>query len=154
MIEIDIEAPVLLAQLVSKHKAQWLDFDKIEPWLTQQQGDWVLLFAGDPVRFPESNDVAVVLPELQRACAANGRAFGIAVAVPESAEALAKKFGSQRWPTLMFFRSGQYVTTVCGMHDWIDYLSLVNQALDTPIGRAPTIGIPVVSSTASSSQCQ
>ena len=153
MIETGIEAPPLLAQLVTKHQAQWLDFENIDAWLAQQQGDQVLLFAGDPVRFPESIDVAVVLPELQRVCAAAGRVFGMAVAVPQYAEALAKKFGSQRWPTLMFFRSGNYVTTVSGMHDWNDYLHLVAQALDAPISRAPTIGIPVVSSNATSSHC-
>lgn len=146
----DIAAPPLLAQLVSKNQAQWVDFDNIDAWLAQQQGDNVLLFAGDPVRFPEALDVAVVLPELQRACAGVGRMFGIAVAVPEYAEALAKKFGSQRWPTLMFFRAGQYVTTVSGMHDWGDYVTRVSQALDAPTSRAPTIGIPVVSATAGS----
>lgn len=150
MTEIDIKAPPLLAQLVSQHGAQWIDMDNIEAWLTGQRGDHVLLFAGDPVRFPEALDVAVVLPELQAVSAAAARPFGLAVALPECAEALAKKFGSQRWPTLMFFRDGLYVTTVCGMHDWTDYLALVAQALNAPPGRAPTIGIPVVSA---SSNC-
>jgi len=153
MTDTDIEAPPLLAQLVSKHHAPWIDFDNIDAWLASQQGDHVLLFAGDPVRFPEALDVAVVLPELQRACAAVGRTFGIAVAVPESAEALAKKFGSQRWPTLMFFRTGHYVTTLSGMHDWSDYFTRVSAALDAPTSRAPTIGIPVVSSTTTDSHC-
>jgi len=153
MIDTDIEAPPLLAQLVSKHQAVWIDFDNIDTWLAAQEGDHVLLFAGDPVRFPEAVDVAVVLPELQKVSAAAGRPFGMAVAVPETAEALAKKFGSQRWPTLMFFRGGHYVTTLSGMHDWTDYLSLLAQALAAPVSRAPTIGIPVVSSQAQGASC-
>lgn len=153
MTDTDIEAPPLLAQLVSKHQAIWIDFDNIDAWLAGQQGDHVLLFAGDPVKFPEAIDVAVVLPELQKVSASVGRPFGIAVAVPETAEALAKKYGSQRWPTLMFFRDGVYVTTVSGMHDWTDYLTLVAQALAAPTGRAPTIGIPVVSSQAQGASC-
>jgi hydrogenase-1 operon protein HyaE len=153
MIDTDIEAPPLLAQLVSKHQAVWIDFDNIDTWLAAQEGDHVLLFAGDPVRFPEAVDVAVVLPELQKVSAAAGRPFGVAVAVPETAEALAKKFGSQRWPTLMFFRGGHYVTTLSGMHDWTDYLSLLAQALAAPVSRAPTIGIPVVSSQAQGASC-
>jgi hydrogenase-1 operon protein HyaE len=153
MIDTDIEAPPLLAQLVSKHQAVWIDFDNIDTWLAAQEGDHVLLFAGDPVRFPEAVDVAVVLPELQKVSAAAGRPFGVAVAVPETAEALAKKFGSQRWPTLMFFRDGHYVTTLSGMHDWTDYLSLLAQALAAPVSRAPTIGIPVVSSQAQGASC-
>jgi hydrogenase-1 operon protein HyaE len=146
----DIDAPVLLKQLVSKFQSPWINFDNLDDWLTTQQGDQVLLFAGDPVRFPESLDVAVVLPELHKASVSVGQPFGIAVAVPETAEALAKKFGSNHWPTLMFFRSGQYVTTVGGMHDWTDYVNLVAQALAAPVSRAPTIGIPVVSSGTSS----
>ena len=153
MTDIDIDAPPLLAQLVNKHQAPWIDFDNMAAWLASQHGDHVLLFAGDPIRFPESVDVAVVLPELQKASASVGRPFGMAVAVPDTAEALAKKFGSQRWPTLMFFRDGDYVTTLSGMHDWTDYLALLAQALATPKGRAPTIGIPLVSSQAQTSSC-
>jgi len=148
----DIAAPPLLAQLVTKHQAQWINFDNMDAWLTQQQGDQVLLLAGDPVRFPEALDVAVVLPELQRACAKNGQTFGMAVAQPECADDLARKWGAQRWPSLIFFRSGHYVTAVSGMHNWSDYFALVSQALDAPISRAPGIGIPVVSSSAHNEQ--
>ncbi len=107
-----------------------------------QAGDSVLLLAGDPVRFPEALDVAVVLPELQREL--NGR-FRIGVAARESENAVAAAFGSQRWPTLVFLRDGQYVTTVSGMHDWTDFVRLMREALDAPVSRAPTVGIPVVS---------
>jgi hydrogenase-1 operon protein HyaE len=141
----EVQAHTLLAQLVVRH-GQWVDAENIADWRANKQGDNVLLFAGDPIRFPEALDVAVVLPELQKASKSSGKPFAIAVAEPEGAEALALKFGSNRWPTLMFFRDGQYVTTLSGMHDWSDYTNLVAQALDMPVGRAPTVGIPVVSS--------
>jgi hydrogenase-1 operon protein HyaE len=153
MTDQEIQAPPLLAQLVQQHQASWVDLASIDRWLSAQQGDQVLLFAGDAVRFPEAMDVAVVLPELQKVCAKAALPFGMAVAVPECAEALARKFGSQRWPTLMFFRDGQYVTTVCGMHDWSDYVTLMLQALKAPVSRAPTIGIPVTSAAAPASHC-
>ena len=153
---IEVQAHPLLTQLVARH-GQWVDAANIADWRASQQGDNVLLFAGDPVRFPEALDVAVVLPELQRASKSSGKPFAIAVAEPEGAEALALKFGSNRWPTLMFFRDGQYVTTLSGMHDWSDYVTLVAQALEMPVGRAPTVGIPVVSadfnSSANNSTC-
>lgn len=145
-----VEAPPLLSQLITKHQAHWVDADNMGAWLDAQQGDAALLFAGDPVRFPEAMDVAVVLPELQSVSARAGKPFAMAVAVPEGAESLAKKYGSQRWPTLMFFRKGQYVTTVSGMHDWTDFVALIAAALDMPTGRAPTVGIPVVSANAAS----
>ena len=102
----------------------------------------MVLFAGDPVQFPEGLDVAVVLPELQRSLP--GR-FKVAVVPREREDAVARRYGSQRWPTLLFLRDGQYVTTVSGMHDWDVFLERVTQALAMPISRAPTIGIPVVS---------
>ncbi len=149
-----IEAHVLLAQLIQKHQAVWVDPINVSEWLAAQANNaaqnHVLLFAGDPIRFPEGLDVAVVLPELRQACKGAGLDFSIAVAVPLTAEVLAKKYGSQRWPTLMFFRGGQYVTTVSGMHDWVDFVNLVRTALQAPISRAPTIGIPVVRADAAS----
>ena len=146
----EIDAPPLLAALVTRHQAQWIDHDNIAAWRAAQQGDHVMLFAGDPVRFPEALDVAVVLPQLQRASEVAGKPFGLAVAVPDTAQDLALAFGLSRWPTLMFFRDGQYVTTLSGMHDWVDYQRLVAEALEHPISRPPTVGIPVVSANASS----
>jgi hydrogenase-1 operon protein HyaE len=36
------------------------------------------------------------------------------------------------------------------MHDWTDYVAKVGEALAAPVGRAPTIGIPLVSATPAS----
>jgi len=152
VVETEVQAPPLLVQLVTRHGARWVDFDSLAQW-QQLRGEQVLLFAGDPVRFPEALDVAVVLPELQKVSAAAGTPFGLGVAVPECAQALALQFGSQRWPTLMFFRDGHYVTTLSGMHDWTDYVALLAQALRAPISRAPTVGIPVVSANSAGSGC-
>ena len=149
----EIQAHPLLQRLVAQQGGSWVDAASITGWRAAQRGDHVLLFAGDPVRFPEALDVAVVLPELQKACAAAGKPFAIAVAVPEGAEALALTFGSNRWPTLMFFRDGHYITTLSGMHDWSDYVDLAKAALERPAGRAPTVGIPVVASHAGNSTC-
>jgi hydrogenase-1 operon protein HyaE len=153
MIDTDIEAPALLVQLVEKCRAPWVAPDTIDAWLAGQRGNHVLLFAGDPVRFPEGLDVAVVLPELHRALAGAAKAFSIAVAVPDFAQQLALRFGSQRWPSLVFFRDGSYVTTLSGMHDWTDFLRLMEQCLEMPVSRPPGVGIAVVSAQTGSSSC-
>ena len=68
--------------------------------------------------------------------------------VPQGSEdAVARRYGSQRWPTLLFFRDGQYVTAIAGMQDWDVYVSGVAAALAMPPSRPPTIGIPIVSQT-------
>ncbi|GAP38820.1 hydrogenase [Piscinibacter sakaiensis] len=139
----------LLQRLVDAFGAAWVDAGNVDAWIAGG-GDRVLLFAGDPVRFPEGLDVAVVLPELQ-ACYP-GR-FVIGVARRPGDEALARRFGSQRWPSLMFFRDGQYVTVLPGMHDWTDFVAEVGRALALPPGRAPTVGIPVVAAGAAAPGC-
>ena len=84
----------------------------------------------------------MVLPELQAALP--GR-FEVGVVPLDSQEAIARRFGSQRWPALVFLRDGEYVTTLAGMHDWTEYLERVAEALSMPASRVPGIGIPLVS---------
>ena len=159
LVKLPVQAPKappetspLIERLVTQFNATWVDETNIAAW-SAEGGDRVVLFAGDPVAFPESLDVAVILPELQKLSAARHKPFAMAVAVPDCAQELAEKYGSRRWPTLMFFRDGRYVTTLSGMHDWTDYLTLLAQALDKPVSRAPTIGIPVVNANATASHC-
>ncbi len=133
--------PPLLQRLIDERGAQRVEPDTLDAFLALP-GDRVLFLSGDPVQFPEGLDVAVVLPELQAALP--GR-FEVGVVPLDSQEAIARRFGSQRWPALIFLRDGQYVTTLAGMHDWTEYVQLVEAALAQPTSRAPTIGIPVVS---------
>ncbi|MEY4763400.1 MAG: hypothetical protein RI907_73 [Pseudomonadota bacterium] len=124
----------LMARLVSQHGAAWVTLASLDDWLQETPGDAVLLVAGDPVRFPEGLDVAVVLPEV-RARLKSGFRIGVAVANEE--DALASRFGAQRRPSLIFLRDGRYATTVAGMHDWGDYVALIAAALVHPTGPAP-----------------
>ena len=61
-----MQAPALVQRLVQAHGAQWVGLDDAEAF-TAGPGARVLFFCGDPVRFPEGLDVAVVLPELHAA---------------------------------------------------------------------------------------
>lgn len=138
----DPAAPLVM-RLVRNFGAALVDDTDIVEW-TAQHGDRVVLLAGDAVRFPEGQDVAAVLPELMKVFP--GR-FETAVVPRNSEDAVARRYGSQRWPSLLFFRSGQYVTTIAGMQDWDVYLQTVDAALGMQPSRPPTIGIPVVSHT-------
>ena len=141
------DQPPLVQRLARETAATWVDEATVTPWL-DQGGDRVVLLAGDPVRFPEGQDVAVVLPELLKAFP--GR-LQVGVVAREHEDALARRYGSQRWPSLLFFRDGQYVTALPGMHDWDVYLQRVDEALQLPPSRPPTVGIPVVNGNATSS---
>jgi hydrogenase-1 operon protein HyaE len=136
----DPAAPLVM-RLAREFGAAWVDEKSVAAWVAGS-GDRVVLLAGDAVRFPEGQDVAAVLPELMKSFP---RRFNVAVVPRDSEDAVARRYGSQRWPTLLFFRDGQYVTAIAGMQDWDVYLKAVAAALAMPPSRPPTIGIPVVS---------
>lgn len=138
--------PPLLQRLVDEYGATWVNVDTAEAILNAE-GNCVLFIAGDPVRFPECLDVAVVLPELQRAFPAS---FRVAIAERASEDQLANRFGASRRPALVFLRYGRYVTNVSGMLDWEDYLREVGIALSMPVSRVPGVGIPIISGHAAS----
>ncbi|MCU0956276.1 MAG: hydrogenase [Hydrogenophaga sp.] len=147
MIETTEAHAPLVQRLARDFGAAWVDENTVADW-TAGGGDRVVLLAGDPVRFPEGVDVAAVLPELMKAFP---QRFAVAVVPRDSEDAVARRYGSQRWPTLLFFRNGQYVTAIAGMQDWDVYLAGVAAALTMPPSRPPTIGIPVVSQSGGSS---
>ncbi|CAB3738600.1 hypothetical protein LMG22037_06246 [Paraburkholderia phenoliruptrix] len=132
--------PPLIARLLDQFEAQWVDPASIDSWLAAE-GFGVLLIAGDPVRFPESLDVAVVLPELRAAC---GQQFRIGIVRAEHEEALAARFGARRRPTLVCVRDGGYLGELAGMLDWDDYVSQLTAIFERPASRPPSVGIPVV----------
>ena len=153
IVTLPVAAPALVSplieRLVSTHGATWLTADNVADWAAGG-GDRVILLAGDPVRFPEALDLAVVLPELRQHFA---QRFAIGVATREHEDAIAKRYGSIRWPALVFVRDGQYVTVLSGMLDWQVYVERVGEALAMPASRAPTIGIPVRNGSAADSSC-
>jgi hydrogenase-1 operon protein HyaE len=153
VVTLPVAAPALVSplidRLVSAHGATWLTADNVVDWAAGG-GDRVILLAGDPVRFPEALDLAVVLPELRQHFA---QRFAIGVATREHEDAIARRYGSIRWPALVFVRDGQYVTVLSGMLDWQVYVERVGEALAMPASRAPTIGIPVRNGSASDSSC-
>lgn len=144
-----IGAAPLVARLVEQHGARWIGRAALDAFLAEA-GDRVLFFHGDPVRFPELLDVAVVLPELQRAFP--GR-FQLGVVPRADEDAVAARFAANRWPSLLFLRDGHYVTLVAGMLDWSDYVARVAEALALPPGRVPGVGIAVVGAATGAGSC-
>jgi len=86
----------------------------------------VLFFAGDPKRYKETTDVAVVLPEL---VAAFGERLQPAVVTSDAEIPLQKHYGFRAWPSLVFVRSGGYLGTVSRMKNWSEYLQEIAELL-------------------------
>lgn len=152
MTDVTTQAPAhapLVTRLARDFGAVWVDDSSVADWVAAG-GDRVVLLAGDPVLFPEGLDAAVVVPELGKAFP--GR-FQVAVVPRAEEDAVARRYGARRWPTLLFFRDGAYVTAIAGMQDWDVYLAQVTAALTMAPGRAPTVGIPVVAAGGAAPAC-
>lgn len=94
----------------------------------------VLFFGGDPKRYKETTDVAVVLPELIQAF--GGRLRAGVVAASDAIE-LQKHYGFRAWPSLVFVRDGAYLGTVSKMKNWSEYLTEISELLTAETREAP-----------------
>ncbi|MFO1317935.1 MAG: hydrogenase [Burkholderiales bacterium] len=139
----------LIARLFDKHGFAAVTADDPDGWLARP-GRTLVVFLEDPVRYRETLDVAVVVPELVRAFA--GR-FAVGVALPAEARRLAVNYGFRRWPALVMLADGQYVGAVDGLRNWDAYLDEIAALLDAAPSRPPSIGVSVAGEGAGSDAC-
>lgn len=107
-----------------------------------QPGVNVLFFAGDPKRFRDTTDVAVVLPELAKVFSGALRP-GVVSASDE--QELQKRYGFTAWPALVFLRTGGYLGAITGIQNWAEYLNEIKVLLTAEPVPPPAFKIPVVS---------
>jgi hydrogenase-1 operon protein HyaE len=137
----------LLQRLRTQSKIALLDSEGLEAFV-MQGGDGMVLFTQEPDQQPETWDVAVILPEVLKRFDGRLRA---AIIAPELARQEKARFGITRWPALVFVRDGGYVGAIEGMRDWQEYAREISAMLEKPVGRAPSVGIPVMAAGAASS---
>ena len=135
----DARSYPLIAQLFEKHGFADVREDNFAAF-TQRPGHTLLAFTEDPVRFKETLDLAVIVPEIVRAFP--GR-FAVGVLLPEAARALQPRYGFRRWPAFVVLKDGQYVGAVDGLRNWDEYLEDVARLLAAEPTRPPTVGIAV-----------
>jgi hydrogenase-1 operon protein HyaE len=121
----------LVERLIGEHGVPEVEVADVDAFLAAP-GDAVLFFTEDPRQYPESADVAVILPELTRVF--DGR-FRAAVVARAAERSLQKRFGFARWPALVFLRGGEIVGAITGMHDWDDFVGKVATLLASPTRR-------------------
>jgi hydrogenase-1 operon protein HyaE len=98
----------------------------------------VLFFSGDWERLAESNDVAVVLPELGRL--APGLAAGVVERQAERALQLRYRFN--KFPALIFLRGGGYLGCILGMRGWSEYGEEISGILARQVSEPPPYEFP------------
>jgi hydrogenase-1 operon protein HyaE len=133
----------LIERLCAQTGAPVLDAATFDDW-AGAPGRALVVFTEDPVMFRETLDLAVIVPELAKAFAADAdRGFRVGVLLQAPARVIAKRYGFRRWPALVVLADGQYVGAIDGLREWQEYLEELGTLLVAPPGRAPTIGIAV-----------
>lgn len=93
-------------------------------------GDHVLFVPGDPSRNLETADVAVILPELHQAFQ---RRFDCAVVADAIEYDVREAAGVLKTPSLLFYRSGDFVGGIPKVRDWHEYVERITQIIAAPI---------------------
>ncbi|WP_419590794.1 hypothetical protein [Thiolapillus sp.] len=136
-------AMALIENMIKQYGYPVLTEDNHDDFVSAQE-ECVLFFTENPARFPESNDVAMILPELVKEY---GERFSAAVIDQSAQRPLQGRYGFNEWPTLVFLRRGQYLGHISRVQDWMDYIVKINQIVTSEPRLAPGIGIPVSQST-------
>lgn len=124
---------LLLEQLQTRHALPLLDANNFDHFI--YGNDTVMLFfSNDPVMFPESHDVAVILPELLKAFSSRLQVAVIGKAIERELQA---RFHFSSWPSLVFLRGGEYLGVITGIKNWQEYLAQITQILAAEVTQPP-----------------
>lgn len=115
----------LVRALSEKHGLPLLDEAGVDGFLAEP-GHALILFPGDPKQRMESDDVAVVLPELLKAFA--GRYRG-AVVAREAEDRLKARFQVVMQPSLVVARGPDVLDVITKIRDWAEYVDRLKAAL-------------------------
>jgi hydrogenase-1 operon protein HyaE len=129
-----MSAPLLDA-LVTRHGLPLIGAAEIDAFLAPATGEpphTVLFFTGDPAQRGETNDVAVVLPQLLAQFAGRLRGGVISRAAED---ALRGRFHVIVYPSLVVTRAGEMLGVIAKIKDWSDYVTQIGEWLepDAPV---------------------
>jgi hydrogenase-1 operon protein HyaE len=125
----------LVRALHKRHGLPVLDAGTIDAFLEPAAGESefaLLLFTGDPSQRSESDDVAVVMPEL---ITAFKNALRGAVIARGAEDGLKARFGAVVMPSLVVTRRGETLAVIPKIRDWSEYMTRIGACLqpDAPV---------------------
>jgi hydrogenase-1 operon protein HyaE len=120
----------LIGALTARHGFASVNEQSVDAFLSANQHS-VLFFPGDAERLVESDDVAVILPEILKQF---GGKLTPAVVEKPAERRLQLKYRFNAFPALVFCKGGGYLGAVTRVLDWGEYLSTVAEILE----REPT----------------
>ena len=119
----------LVRALSERHGLPVLDESTIDVFLAPAAGEpahALILFAGDPTQRTESNDVAVILPELLKVFAGALRGAVVARAAEDR---LKSGFNVVVAPSLVVARGTETIDVIAKVRDWSEYVMRIRAAL-------------------------
>ena len=99
----------------------------------------MLFVAGDAERIAESNDVAIVVPELDKVFEG---AVTVLIADRGSERDIQRRYRFNAFPVLIFLRHGEYLGCIQRIHDWTDYLREIPEILTREPSDPPPFKFP------------
>lgn len=142
----------LLQAIIRRNQLRVVGAGDVDVFLAGQDAA-VLFFPGDAARIAESDDVAVILPELlKRTWGADRRgsdrgsseqsALAAAVVSREAERALQLRYRFNAFPALVFFRRGGWLGAIVRLMGWADYLHEIERILALEPGEPPPFALP------------
>jgi len=101
----------------------------------------VLFFSENPKNFPESNDVAVILPELMRAF---GHRIAVGVVERDSERPLQAKYRFRGFPALVFLKQDGYLDVITKVRNWSEYTEEISRILKLEVSEPPAFDLSAV----------
>lgn len=129
----------LVERLIEELNYPHLSEQNFESFI-QEKPFSVLFLTEQPKQFPESNDVAVILPELVKAFPQ----LEPAVVSTDYERELRGRYNFRAYPALVFLKQGKYLGDITKVRNWDEYMSMISELLSKEPTCDPGIGTPVV----------
>lgn len=127
----------LLHNIIARASLPVVNTESVDSFLATHPHS-MLFFCGDWERLAESNDVAVVLPELLHL----SPGLGLAVVAREAERPLQLRYRFNKFPAIVFSRGEGYLGVITGMRDWSDYGVEIASILSGEVRDPPPFELP------------
>ena len=129
----------LSQMLLDTHRYELVDESNVDAFLSRNAFS-VLFFAGDAERLAESDDVAVILPELIKVF--GDRLTPALVKRDETEKALQRRYRFNAFPALVFLKGEGYLGAISRVQDWQDYVKDIAEILSREPSAPPSFKFP------------
>lgn len=130
----------LVQRMIDRHGYPIVSEESLEGFLQEHEYS-VLFFTENHKTFPESNDVAVVLPELMQAF---GGRIRVGVVSRDDERSLQARFRFRGFPALVFLKRDGYLDVITKVRNWSEYTEEVDRIIKLEVSNPPAFDLTTV----------